>query len=423
MLSYSVSSHKYKDVATRANNSTQLAVRRNALKEWLELSPAERKREAARALEAREDDALWSLTEAYLKKEGQKGSSVSALTLRAYRFALLALLDAWSGKALLKAGPDDAKLYVRELEAGVRDPGDPKAFLVAPLKESTILKRVAVGKHFYEALRWCGLYHSDNPFDRPGVTGDVKRAEDKREAYTLEDVVALFRAAASEDDTTDLLIVLLTVLAGLRASEALSLTWDALSLDDGLAKLRGKGDKPRFAPLADLLIVALLEHADRREDAHPLVLVRAYRGLGPFTDAGLRYRIDELCKRTFGGTDPRTGKGRGYRALHSFRHTFGSEMHKVLPLFTLSRILGHSDIKTTAIYGLGSSKAAAEGALGRARQKRALEARLLENRDEGVNALGRLLFLSLSEAQRHTWQLRARRLSPGLNLTGSEQGE
>ena len=398
--------------------STELVINRNALKEWLELSPPERKREAARALHNKDYDALWSLTEAYLKKEGSKGSGVSPLTLRAYRFALRSLLDGLSG-SLLKLGADEVKLYVRGLEAGVRDPADPQAFLDPPLKESTVLKRVAVGRHFYEALRWCGLFNGDNPFERPGVSADVKRPEDKREAYSLEDVAALFQRAALEDDTTDLLIVLLTVLAGLRASEMLNLTWEALSLSDGLVSLRGKGNKPRFAPLADLLVVALLEHASRREDAHPLVLVRAYRGLGPFTDAGLRYRVDGLCKKAFGGTDPRTGKGRGYRALHAFRHTFGSEMHKVLPLFTLSRILGHSDIKTTAIYGLTSSKAAAEGALGKARQKRALEARLLEGRDEGVNALGRLLFLSLSEPQRRTWQERADRLSPGLELAGA----
>ena len=398
---------------------TTLAVQRDALKEWLELSPSQRKLEAARALGEKDFDALWSLTEAYLKKEGKKGSGVGRLTLRAYRFALFALLEGWAGESLLKVGPDEVKLYVRGLEAGVRDPSDPGSFLVAPLKESTVLKRVAVGKHFYEALRWCRLYHEPNPFDRVGVTADTKRAEDKREAYTLEDVVALFRSAAAADDTTDMLIILLTVLAGLRASETLGLRWEAVRLEDGLVELRGKGNKPRFAPLADLLVVVLKEHSSRREDAHPLVLVRAYRGLGPFTDAGLRYRIDGLCKETFGGTDPRTGKGRGYRALHSFRHTFGSEMHKVLPLFTLSRILGHTDIKTTAIYGLTSSKAAAEQALGKARQKRALEAQLLSERDEGVNALGRLLFLSLSESQRNTWQGRADRLSPGLDLAGA----
>ena len=416
MVAYLVSSSK--PTFMRVPESTDLAVQRNALKKWLELSHAERKLAAAQALGADDQDALWSLTEAYLKKEGQKGSGVSRLTLRAYRFALFSLLDALSGESLLKLGPDEVKLYVRELEAGARDPADPSAFLIAPLKESTVLKRVAVGKHFYEALRWCGLYHEANPFDRVGVTADTKRAEDKREAYTLEDVVALFRKAVAADDTTDLLIILLTALAGLRASETLALSWPALRLEEGLIELRGKGNKPRFAPLADLLVVVLKEHASRREDAHPLVLVRAYRGLGPFTDAGLRYRVDGLCKEAFGGTDPRTGKGRGYRALHSFRHTFGSEMHKVLPLFTLSRILGHTDIKTTAIYGLTSSKAAAEQALGKARQKRALEAQLLSERDEGVNALGRLLFSSLNEAQRSVWQSRADRLSPGLSLAG-----
>lgn len=370
--------------------STELQARHDLLRRWSRMPAAERKRAAARALGERDHATLWDLTESYLKLHGRKGPRTSELTLEAYRVAVLALLEHFRGESLLKLGPDDAQLYIRELERGRPHPEDPGAWEIEPLAPSTVVRRAVAARHLFGALAWAELTAS-NPFDEVKVAGDPERPEEKRQAYTLEEVARLVRAAASEardsGDRVTLLTILLTTLAGLRASEVVALEWSMIDFDARLVKVVGKGDKPRFAPLADYLALELLRHKRARLDDDPHVLVRDYDGVGPYTAEALRNRVRRLCERT---ADPETGRAVTYKALHSFRHTFGNQMQKLISLLDLQLILGHTDVKTTSIYGLSTSEKAAARALG-VRTGGDLEERVVAQRDRGVNAIGALL--------------------------------
>jgi len=194
----------------------------------------------------------------------------------------------------------------------------------------------------------------------------------------------------------------------LRLDAVRGLRWQDIDFEAALMSVTGKGGKVRAVPVADLLLVALKFHELSSKGGY--VLAGGY-GTDSYGETKLRELVNELCSKVF-GIDPKTGKGKNYKAIHSFRHTFGTEMNKILPLFVVSPVMGHNDAKTTAIYGALKSGAAAQLALGKTRQLEPLQERLLELKDEGVNALGIVLFEQLPLSLQDRWVRRARLLSP-----------
>ncbi len=373
------------------STSRDLVFESSHLQSWGSLNEAERKRRAARAVASRDEDELWSLTEAYLLLHGRRGTQISDNTLEAYRHGLTALLEHFEGASLLKVDANQAQLYVRAME-GSRSSATAASSGLAP---SSVVQRTVTARHVYDALIWARLIGA-NPFDGVKVARDPQRPEDKREAYELADVAALVRAAVRDapayGERTDLLIVLLTALAGLRASELVALTWSQVDFQDRKIRVTGKGAKTRFTPLADVLALELLRHKRARTDDDPHVLVRSYRGIGPYSTEALRKRIARLCEVA---SDPDSGRVVPYKALHSFRHTFGTQMQKLISLLDLQLILGHTDVKTTSIYGLSTSEKAAARALG-TRAASAFDDAIVAHRDDGVNAIGNLLATELA---------------------------
>jgi site-specific recombinase XerD len=126
--------------------------------------------------------------------------------------------------------------------------------------------------------------------------------ESKRSIVPLSiDEVARFWS--SFRTTRDLAIVGLMLLQGLRSAEVLALNPDDVLLSEGQVRVRGKGSKLRFLPLAPET-VQLLDHYVRLE-----------------------------------------------RPNLRFRHTFASDMVRAgVSLPALMRLMGHSDIQTTLLY-------------------------------------------------------------------------
>jgi integrase/recombinase XerD len=143
----------------------------------------------------------------------------------------------------------------------------------------------------------------------------------------------------------DLAIVGLMLLQGLRSMEVLALNRDDVLLPEGQVRVRGKGNKIRFLPLAPEAI-QLLEHYLRAErppnSAKALFVSLKGRARGSrMTKAGLRslFRYHRL---TTGVT---------LANPHRFRHTFASDMVRAgVSLPALMQLMGHSDIETTLVY-------------------------------------------------------------------------
>ncbi len=143
----------------------------------------------------------------------------------------------------------------------------------------------------------------------------------------------------------DLAIVGLMLLQGLRSMEVLALHRDDLLLSEAQIRVRGKGNKIRFLPLAPEAI-QLLDHYLRVERPHhsteALFVSLKGRARGArMTPAGLR-SLFRYHRQTTGVT---------LANPHRFRHTFASDMVRAgVSLPALMQLMGHADIETTLVY-------------------------------------------------------------------------
>jgi integrase/recombinase XerD len=143
----------------------------------------------------------------------------------------------------------------------------------------------------------------------------------------------------------DLAIVGVMLLHGLRSAEVLALNRDDALLSEAQLRVRGKGNKLRFLPLAPETI-QLLEHYLCLERPNPctaalFVLLKGPARGARMTPAGLRslFRYHRLTT------------GIQLANPHRFRHTFASDMIRAgMSLPALMRLMGHDDIQTTLRY-------------------------------------------------------------------------
>ena len=149
---------------------------------------------------------------------------------------------------------------------------------------------------------------------------------------------------ASFRNSRDLAIVGLMLLQGLRSQEVLDLNRDDL-LQEAQIRVRGKGNKTRFLPLAPEA-AQLLDYYLRLErppncGAPLFVSLKGPARGARMTPAGLR-SLFRYHRRTTGVKIANP---------HRFRHTFASDMVSAgVSLPALMRLMGHAQIQTTLIY-------------------------------------------------------------------------
>jgi integrase/recombinase XerD len=143
----------------------------------------------------------------------------------------------------------------------------------------------------------------------------------------------------------DLAIVGLMLLHGLRSAEVLALNRDDVLLPEAQLRVRGKGNKLRFLPLAPETI-QLLDHYLQLERPNPcstalFVLLKGLARGTRMTPAGLRSLFRYHRQTT----------GIQLANPHRFRHTFASDMVRAgMSLPALMQLMGHADIQTTLRY-------------------------------------------------------------------------
>jgi integrase len=277
---------------------------------------------------------------------------VANLTIRGYAYDLLHFLRWWESvhhtDAIAEAALTDSILldYVR-FQSG-RKP---------PFSGSTINQRVAVADRalrcaFPDAPRQIapGLqvsYWRRAPMGlgRPiPAISRVRVREAKRTIVPLSlDEVARFWS--SFRTSRDLAIVGLMLLQGLRSREVIALNREDVLFSEAQIRVRGKGDKTRFLPLAPEAI-QLLDHYLRLERPNvappPLFVSLKGRVRGArMTPAGLR-SLFRYHRRTTGVQKANP---------HRFRHTFATDMVRAgVSLPALMRLMGHASIHTTLVY-------------------------------------------------------------------------
>lgn len=291
---------------------------------WSNMSDEDLRREATRAANARDAEALWGLTEAFLTLYGSKRSKVSTHTLRTYRRGVFDLIDKWANENLLRPSRDAGPQYLLKLETlpyNYRE-GEPAFY-----KPETLNAKLAAARTLYKALRWAGVTQAD-PFGNVRPVYDPVPPEEKRPAYTHDEVVKLV-AKASPVDTV---LILLCAHGGLRADEASSLTWGQIDFQRAGMNVIGKGNKEQWVGLSDDLLETLEAFYEGQAKTRDVL---------PFGKARARERLSKLCELA----------GVEYKGIHSLRHYAGTrlwELHGSLD--APADHLRHANVQTTRRY-------------------------------------------------------------------------
>jgi integrase len=180
---------------------------------------------------------------------------------------------------------------------------------------------------------------------RPRVAISRLRVRQPRLNIVPLSVDEVARFWASFHTARDLAIVGLMLMHGLRSAEVLALNPEDVLLSEAQLRVRGKGNKLRFLPLAPET-TQLIDHYLRLERPNPCSQALFVVLKGPahgtrMTPAGLRSLFRYHRQTT----------GIQLANPHRFRHTFASDMVRAgMSLPALMKLMGHADIETTLRY-------------------------------------------------------------------------
>jgi integrase/recombinase XerC len=146
--------------------------------------------------------------------------------------------------------------------------------------------------------------------------------------------------AASRD------LVMLEILygAGLRVSELTGLTHGQIDLDEGVARVRGKGNKERLCPLGAVAVAALRAHRVLLDEAAAAfdAPVVTHAGGKRVTARWVQLRLKTFLKLAGLPVDI---------TPHKLRHSFATHLlNRGAGLRAVQEMLGHARLSTTQIY-------------------------------------------------------------------------
>lgn len=192
--------------------------------------------------------------------------------------------------------------------------------------------------------RWCYRRKlvDEDPFD---VLPRQRRDRNERPStFTKEQVLAILaEAKAGQNAERDTALILTLLDTGIRVGEVSNLLLQDIDWKQSVLTVSGKTGE-RDVPISGKTKHALRKYVERARRApiseHHVFVTREGAALTP-DRIGMNLR--RLAKRA-GVTGPKLGP-------HTYRHTCA--VNYIMAggdAFTLSRLLGHSDIKTTAVY-------------------------------------------------------------------------
>lgn len=135
---------------------------------------------------------------------------------------------------------------------------------------------------------------------------------------------------------------------GLRVSELCNLKLNNIDFDIDLIDIIGKGDKQRYVPLNELLKSIIIKYIKNRNEyltehnlkSNYLFISRTGKKLNPVNVQDIFRKIKEKHKIDKKRFSP-----------HTFRHTFATDfLMNGGDVFSLQKILGHSNLETTKEY-------------------------------------------------------------------------
>jgi len=205
---------------------------------------------------------------------------------------------------------------------------------------------------FYHSLtvffKWCvsEKYLTKNPIEDMEIPKVEKRLSScltKQDALKLLEVVYNYPHDYKFLRYRNHAIFSAFIFSGLRKNELLKLKYNDVDVENlSIFVNQGKGGKDRIIPMCYTLAQSLKRYIDeckRLNKTCPEFFASLNRNCG-FTDMGLRNLVRNIRKAS-----------RIKFTIHKLRHTFATLMlNGGCDIYSLSKMMGHSDIKTTTIY-------------------------------------------------------------------------
>lgn len=197
-------------------------------------------------------------------------------------------------------------------------------------------------------FRWCVKqgYMLTNPvsdIEVPRLEGRLPSKLNMQSALRLLEVVNNYPYDYKFLRYRNNAIFAMFIFAGLRKQELLNLKYSDVDIDNLTIFIRqGKGKKDRIIPMSYTLGESLKKYSNERKrlsKTNP-EFFSSLRGNVGYTENGLK-RLVEQVKQSSGIIF----------SVHKLRHTFATLMLEGgCDIYSLSKMMGHSDIKTTTIY-------------------------------------------------------------------------
>jgi integrase/recombinase XerD len=226
---------------------------------------------------------------------------------------------------------------------------DVEAFLAeqfrAKAKATSIARRLSSLRRFYALQLLQGTLRAD-----PTLRVRAPKLP-RRLPKNLSEVQVEALLAAPDPETTlglrDRAMLETLYATGLRVSELVGLTLAQVSLDMGVVRVLGKGNKERLVPLGEESIVWVKRYL---ATGRPSLV-----GRGKSTAMFVTARRGPLTRQAFWALLKRLGMKAGIPAAsispHVLRHAFATHLlNHGADLRVVQLLLGHADITTTTIY-------------------------------------------------------------------------
>lgn len=211
---------------------------------------------------------------------------------------------------------------------------------------------------FYKSLlvffRWCQTekYLDHNPIseiEKPKLEKKLPPKLTKQQAFRLLEAVYNYPYDYTFLRYRNHAMFSMFIFAGLRKNELLSLKLTDMDIENLTIFIRqGKGSKDRIIPMSFTLAQSLKQYLVERKRLNktcPEFFASLNHNIG-LTETGLK-RIVETIRKASGV----------FFTVHKLRHTFATLMLEGgCDIYSLSRMMGHSDIKTTTIYLFASAE-------------------------------------------------------------------
>lgn len=300
-----------------------------------------------------EGDAADGFAQANAFLEALTARGLSPDTIRAYAFDLVVLFR-WMHRAQVQVGEliDDRLLDFIQFQ---RQAGAQPRSINRRLVTTEQFYRFVTGKDlgrgrvpgpaaYYKSRgrdRGLGLHQIRQPQRRKLRLRMARRVIEPLDAAQVAEFLRSLRRYR------DLAIVYLMLFCGLRSGEVLSLRLGDVHWDERRLRIRGKGNRERVLPLADVLGSVLgdylrLERPSVRKTDQIFLVLQGRRRGEPMTRTGLRslFRHRRRARKLLRNAN-----------AHRFRHTFGADMARAgVRLPVLQRLMGHADGLTTLQY-------------------------------------------------------------------------